>query len=39
MMDISSTRLRDMLKKGQSIRFLVPETVRRYILENDLYGN
>lgn len=36
-MDISSTRLRELLREGRSIRFLVPETICRYIAEEGLY--
>jgi nicotinate-nucleotide adenylyltransferase len=36
-MDISSTRLRELLKEGRSIRFLVPETICQYIAEEGLY--
>lgn len=36
---ISSTGLREMIAKGESIRFLVPETVREYIMEKGLYSN
>jgi len=37
LMDISSTRIRRMVSDGLSIRFLVPETVRHYILKQGLY--
>jgi len=38
-MDISSTRIRTMIKENRSIRFLVPESVRTYIAEKGLYRN
>ena len=37
LMDISSTRIRAMNVEGKSIRFLVPESVRNYIMKNGLY--
>ena len=38
-MDISSTRIRAMVKENKSIRFLVPESVRTYIAKKGLYRN
>jgi nicotinate-nucleotide adenylyltransferase len=37
-LEISSTRIRQMVITGKSVRFLLPETVRRYIMQNGLYG-
>jgi nicotinate-nucleotide adenylyltransferase len=37
LLDISSTMIRDRVKRGESIRFLVPESVRRFIDKNKLY--
>ena len=37
LMDISSTRIRNMAAQGRSIRFLVPDSVRHYIIEKGLY--
>ncbi len=36
--DISSTKIRRLIKLGQSIRYLVPEQVRRYIAKKRLYS-
>lgn len=35
--EISSTEIRKRIKQGKSIRYLVPEVVRRYILEHGIY--
>lgn len=37
--EISSTDIRSRIMKGESIRYLVPEPVREYILKNHFYKN
>ena len=37
--DISSTKIKELLKKHQSIRYLVPASVERIIIEKGLYNN
>ena len=37
LMDISATRIRNLVRQGSSIRYLLPESVRRFILKNRLY--
>lgn len=37
LMDISATRIRRLAGEGRSIRYLLPEKVRRYIIKNKLY--
>jgi len=37
LMDISGTRIRQLVGEGRSIRYLLPERVRRFILKNNLY--
>ena len=36
-MDISSTRIREMVKNKQSVRYLVPDKVLQYLEDHDLY--
>ncbi|XP_008830086.1 nicotinamide/nicotinic acid mononucleotide adenylyltransferase 1 [Nannospalax galili] len=37
--DISSTKIRRALRRGQSIRYLVPDLVREYIEKHNLYSS
>ena len=37
LLDISGTRIRDFIRQGRSIQFLVPEKVERYIRQQGLY--
>lgn len=36
-LDISSSRIRDDINAGQSVRYLMPDNVRNYITKNSLY--
>ncbi len=36
--DVSSSMIRDRLKKGKTVRYLLPDPVIQYIEENHLYG-
>ena len=36
-LEVSSTDIRARVRKGRSIQYLIPEAVRRYVLENNLY--
>ncbi len=37
-LDIASRKIRELLREGKSVRYLVPDPVEEYIRENRLYG-
>ncbi|MCP9749574.1 nicotinate (nicotinamide) nucleotide adenylyltransferase [Ferruginibacter sp. HRS2-29] len=39
LLEISSTRIRELIKKGKSIRYLVTDAVKEEIEKNNYYGN
>jgi nicotinate-nucleotide adenylyltransferase len=36
-MDVSATRIRELLKNGKSVKYLLPENVESFIITNGLY--
>jgi nicotinate-nucleotide adenylyltransferase len=38
-LDISSTKVREMIERGESVRYLIPSEVEAYIQENRLYSH
>lgn len=38
LVDVSATDIRQRLRSGRSVRYMVPEAVRRYIVERGLYA-
>ena len=38
LLDISSSTIRELIAKGCSVRYLLPEKVEAYIYQEDLYG-
>jgi nicotinate-nucleotide adenylyltransferase len=38
-LDISSTKVRELIERGESVRYLVPDEVEAYIQENRLYSH
>lgn len=38
LLDISGTLVRERVRAGNSVRFLVSDAVWRYVVDNDLYG-
>ncbi len=36
-LDISSTKVRELIEKGESVRYLIPSQVEEYIRQNNLY--
>lgn len=37
-MEVSSSMIRERLKEGKSVRYLLPDSIIHYIEENRLYG-
>jgi nicotinate-nucleotide adenylyltransferase len=38
-LEISSTEIRKRIREGLSVRYMIPEKVEKYIIENRLYKN